>query len=84
MRDRVSPTRKVALRHLPASNRCWGKGAATPFIVHGHRLSSLYRDITAPQIPFIVLKILKKLQKSIAQRFEYLQNNETLMGQQHA
>jgi hypothetical protein len=30
------------------------------FIVHGHRLSSLYRGHNQPRFPFIVLKILTK------------------------
>jgi hypothetical protein len=36
-----------------------GKGRDA-FIVHGHRLSSLYRGFMEHRIPFIVLKILKK------------------------
>ncbi|MFT4716226.1 MAG: hypothetical protein ACI861_000648 [Paracoccaceae bacterium] len=36
-----------------------GKGQGA-FIVHGHRLSSLYRFCIPSRFPFIVLKILKK------------------------
>ncbi|WP_197915587.1 hypothetical protein [Thiosulfatihalobacter marinus] len=42
----------------PPQRRLAPFGEAKPFTVHGHRLSSLYRVIRKPPIPFIVLKIL--------------------------
>lgn len=54
------------------------EGAATPiFIVHGHRLSSLYRTNRKPESPFIVPKILKKCLGMPSDVLEYLKNNET-------
>jgi len=74
---------RTSARTLPP-NRYLFEGAATPFIVHGHRLSSLYRGTMTPQIPFIVLKILKKLCGPSLVGFEYLRNNEALWGWRHA
>jgi len=78
------PTRSTRIARTPRPDRYLGKGAATPFIVHGHRLSSLYRRGFTTQLPFIVLKILKTLFNRLAVRFEYLQNNEAKGGLQHA
>jgi hypothetical protein len=49
---------------------------ADPFTVHGHRLSSLYRDGSEASFPFIVLKILMNLRPLRAMRCEYLGNDE--------
>lgn len=57
-------------------NRISCEGAATPIIVHGHRLSSLYRGSNTRQYPFIVLKILKKWSETLIFGYEYLENNE--------
>lgn len=51
----------------PDSSRALGKDAG-PFIVHGHRLSSLYRGLNRAPIPFIVLKILKENASWLAER----------------
>jgi hypothetical protein len=72
-----------AAHALPPS-RIWFEGAAAPFIVHGHRLSSLYRAFKGTQIPFIVLKILKNLCLFLDSEFEYLSNNEAGGSAEHA
>ena len=65
------------MRNTPPPDRIWCEGAAAPiFIVHGHRLSSLYRTSIRDQISFIVLKILKLHHQLLAVRFEYFWNNE--------
>lgn len=84
MLDERSPVPKAALGHHLAPNRCFGKGAATPFIVHGHRLSSLYRALRESEITFIVLKILKSLRFHFPFWFEYLRNNEMQTGPTYA
>jgi len=49
---------------------------AGTFIVHGHRLASLYRDPRKQPKPFIVLKIRKDLRSMPGGGFAYLWNNE--------
>ena len=65
----------AAYYQLPEQSRCWFK-VAEPFIVHGHRLSSLYRSSVITSKSFIVLKILKKLKLFLEMKFEYLRNND--------
>jgi hypothetical protein len=60
---------------MPDPIRDWFK-VADPFIVHGHRLSSLYRRCFVARIYFIVLKILKNLCPPHRLHFEYLWNND--------
>ena len=60
---------------LPPS-RISCEGAAAPFIVHGHRLSSLYRTPFQQHLSFIVLKILKKQRLPWRTEREYFGNNE--------
>jgi hypothetical protein len=84
MADHGSPMWRVASIHPPTPNRCLFKGAATPFIVHGHRHACLYRSSSWRHIPFIVLKICKKLWVPLAAKFAYLQNNEACGGGQDA
>jgi len=73
---RNAPGRGGAVaRPAPRPVRISGKGAA-PFIVHGHRLSSLYRAMIKAPIPFIVLKILILQPLHYALDFEYFWNNE--------
>ena len=76
MIEELSPVRGIEIVHTPPPNRIWFKGAATPFIVHGHRLSSLFRLFIPNKKPFIVLKILKSPRVNLNTDFEYLWNNE--------
>ena len=63
--------------HRPHPDRIWCKGAATPnFIVHGHRHACLYRMNISTLIPFIVLKICKKLRVGSEHGSAYFWNNE--------
>jgi len=72
-----STARKASdIRRPPVPSRGWGKDAGSPFNVHGHRLSSLYRAPNFPANPFNVLKILKKAPASPGGPFEYLRNIE--------
>ncbi len=50
--------------------------ARSLFIVHGHRLTSLYRCDRKPPNPFIVLKIHKKHRPLRESGFVYIWNNE--------
>ena len=69
-------TRHCATRRtMPDQSRDWVK-VADPFIVHGHRLSSLYRRPIFTPIPFIVLKTLKRSHLLPAMQFEYFKNND--------
>ncbi len=65
----------TATSRPPQSPRAWVKDAG-PFFAHGHRLSSLYREVIARQNPFFVLKILRKLRARLGVGFEYLQSKE--------
>jgi hypothetical protein len=71
--------REAVARPAPRPVRFLGKVAA-PFIVHGHRLSSLYRGGIKAPIPFIVLKILIFLPLHLAPGYEYFGNNEAKWG----
>lgn len=62
---------------MPNQFRDWFK-VADPFIVHGHRLSSLYRSSVITSKSFIVLKILKNLVMLAKMEFEYFRNNDGL------
>ncbi|WP_299727293.1 hypothetical protein [uncultured Tateyamaria sp.] len=84
MCDRVLPAQRMAIGHTLMPSRLLFEGAATPFIVHGHRHACLYRGSKSSPIPFIVLKICKKLCVPIAQAFAYLRNNEAQSGAFHA
>ena len=55
-----------------------GRAAGAPFTFRGHRLSSLYRAPTAPENPFIFLKILKSSASWLAPESEYLEKDESL------
>ena len=69
------------MNHLPLPSRLDVEGAATPiFIVHGHRHACLYRFSSSALIPFIVLKICKKLSLMLSAAFAYLWNNEEDRG----
>jgi len=65
----------VAHSH-PGPLRRLCREARARFIVHGHRLASLYRDKNRSLNPFIVLKICKKLRLLQALKDAYLWNNE--------
>lgn len=73
----ISPAQGMNAAHTLPPNRIWFQGAATPFIVHGHRHACLYRACMKARFPFIVLKICKKLFPKLALAFAYLWNNET-------
>lgn len=72
----IIPARGMPRGHAPTPSRIFGRGAATSFIVHGHRLSSLYRVAITTHFSFIVLKILTLTRLFAVGDFEYLQNNE--------
>lgn len=74
----------MALCRSLTPNRCLDNSAATPFIVCGHRLSSLFRALSSSRFTSIGLKVLKKLRKQYVLQFEYLWNNEALAGQPDA
>lgn len=60
----------------PRPARFLFQGAGDPVTLHGHRLSSLYRVVRKDQIPFTILKILKKLRIWLALASEYFLNRE--------
>ncbi len=78
------PAQDTARSHALPPNRYLGKGAATSFIVHGHRHACLYRGTINPLNPFIVLKICKNLWLRRAAAFAYLENNEAQGRPHHA
>lgn len=69
--------RPKVLSDTPGPLRCLVEEAGSSFIVHGHRLPSLYRRCIRPPRGFIVPKISKDqdLHQGVAPG--YLQNNET-------
>lgn len=79
LRKNAPGRREAVARPAPRPVRISGKVAA-PFIVHGHRLSSLYRREIETPIPFIVLKILILQPQHHAPGFEYFGNNEAKWG----
>jgi hypothetical protein len=80
----VSPAQNASAAHILPPNRILVEGAATPFIVHGHRHACLYRAPRLSPIPFIVLKICKRLRALQAMEPAYLVNNEAAGGAIHA
>jgi hypothetical protein len=70
--------RETSGAHCPPQPACaWFKDAG-PFIVHGHRLASLYRGIMKPPNPFIVLKICNSFTFWLAKGYAYLWNDEAI------
>lgn len=77
MREDGKAARSAAyLCDVPGPLRRLGGEARSPFIVHGHRLTSLYRRCRKQPNPFIVLKIHKSLRLRLAGALVYLRNNE--------
>ena len=77
MTDRAKAARSAATYgDTPGPLRRLCREATSLFIVHGHRLTSLYRRVIKPPIGFIVLKIHKKLRLRRASESVYLWNNE--------
>ena len=74
-RDKAARFGKVTLPAPGPLRRLCGE-AKSPFIVHGHRLASLYRSDRKAPIRFIVLKICKNLRLLRVMALAYLQNNE--------
>lgn len=80
--ERMTAARARADRIRPARvpPRGSGEDAGSPFTVHGHRLSSLYRGTRKAHKPFIVLKILKRAPVNSVSPIEYLRNSEIREG----
>lgn len=75
--DARQAARSAATCHdVPGPLRRLCGEARSPFIVHGHRLTSLCRRCRKQPNPFIVLKIHKLHRLRLAEVPVYLRNNE--------
>jgi hypothetical protein len=76
MIERHDPAREASGALCPPGPPRRFSEVAGAFIVHGHRLASLYRDPIEHPNPFIVPKIRKKLRSMPGGGFAYFWNNE--------